>query len=61
MPTIKRILHFEDKDSYGVAHVLLDDGTEAQVYIGGDVEVFFHKQTIKAHVKRNKLDKLAGV
>lgn len=41
-------------DEYCVVVVLLDDGTEAFVRVGGDVEVFFdHRYNkIKAVVKR---------
>lgn len=57
---IIKILHAENYGEYMVVHVRLDDGEEAQVWVGGEVEVFYHKGTIKAYVKRRKLQQ-AGV
>lgn len=54
MSRIIEIQAIEDKETYALVHVLLDDGTEAVTYVGGEVEVFFHKGTVKAWVKRNK-------
>jgi translation elongation factor P/translation initiation factor 5A len=54
MAKIIKILHFRDKEDYALVDVLLDDGTEAQIYIGGNCEVFFHKGQVKAFVKKAK-------
>jgi hypothetical protein len=52
MAKIINILHIQNKGDYALINVLLDDGTEAIVYVGGNVEVFFHKGAIKAFVKK---------
>lgn len=49
---IKEIVGLDNKGSYGLVHVVLEDGTEATVYVGGQVETFFHKGAIKAFVMR---------
>lgn len=56
MPRVKAILHLEDKGDYAIVHVLLSDGTEAEIYNGGEVEVRFDEKhgKIKAFVKRRK-------
>lgn len=51
---IKEVLGMDNRGSYGLVSVILDDGTEAQVIVGGEVDVYFHKGTVKAHIKRNK-------
>lgn len=52
MPRIIKIIGLENRQDYGLVHVVLEDGTEATVYIGGEVEVFFHKGQVKAFIKR---------
>lgn len=52
MSRITKILHMQDKDSYALVNVLMSDGTEAVVYVGGDCEVFLDKGIIKAFVKK---------
>ncbi len=54
MQKILQILHWENKGEYAKVYVLLDDGTEAEIYVGGDVEVYYYKGRIRAYVKRNK-------
>jgi hypothetical protein len=54
MTKIISVIHFQNKGDYALVNVLLEDGTEAQVYIGGECEVFFHKGTVKAFVKKTK-------
>ena len=51
---IIKIEHFENKGEYGVVHVLLNDGTEAEVWVGGEVVVYYHKNRVKAFIKRRK-------
>lgn len=52
MSKIIEIIGCENKVQYAIVHVLIDDGTEAEVYVGGTVEVFLDKNKIKAFVKR---------
>ena len=54
MAKIIKVLKHQTRyyEDYCVVAVLLDDGTEATVRVGGDVEVFFHHGQIKAVVKR---------
>jgi hypothetical protein len=52
MPTIIKILGTENKQEYAIVHVLTSDGDEASVWVGGAVEVYFHKGKIKAFVKK---------
>ena len=56
MAKIKQVVGMDNRGDYGIVHVILDDGTEAQVIVGGEVECYFHKGTVRAYVKRNKLD-----
>lgn len=58
MPRIKEILHTDNKGAYALVNVLLDDGEEAVVWVGGEVEVYLHRGIVKAHVKR-KLQRVA--
>ena len=50
---ITKILSMENKTEYGLVRVLLGDGSEAVVYVGGMVKVWFDEahHTIKAVVK----------
>ena len=62
MPKYKQTLHIEDHKDYVVVHALTDEGDEVKIWVGGDLEVYFHKGQAKAHVKRKlytpiKLDK----
>lgn len=52
---VLRPIKYGEGDKYAVATVLTDEGEEARVYIGGDVETFFHGGVIKAHILRNKV------
>jgi hypothetical protein len=52
MSRIIKIEHFQNKGEYALVNVLMDDGTEAVVYVGGDCEVFFDKGIVKCFVKR---------
>lgn len=54
MAKIIKVLKHQTRyyEDYCVVAVLLDDGTEATIYIGGECEVFFSKGQVKAHVKR---------
>ncbi len=54
---IINILGCTNHDTFATIHVLLDDGMEGVVWVGGEVEAFYHKEKIKVFVKRNKLDK----
>lgn len=59
MAKVQSIQHTEirlkpDGTQYLLVNVLLDDGTEAQVVVGGQVEVFFHRGVVKAYVKKTK-------
>lgn len=54
MPKIIKIVGMENRKEYGIVHVILDDGEEANVYVGGSVEVYLHKGQIKAFVKKSK-------
>lgn len=53
MARIKKIIGVENKDSYALVHVLIDDGTEAAVYVGGVVEVYFAHNRVSAFVKKS--------
>lgn len=54
MARIIEVIGMDNKGASAKVHVVLDDGTEAEVYIGGSVEVYYHKERIKAYVKRRK-------
>lgn len=49
---IIEIQHCENKGDYALVHVLMADGTEATVWVGGECEVFFDKGKVKAFVKK---------
>lgn len=51
---ILRPIKYGPGDGYAVATVLTSEGEEARVFIGGEIETFFHSGVIKAHIKRNK-------
>ncbi len=53
MQNITKIIRIENKKTYANVFVRLDDGSEAVVYIGGQVKVWFDDKygKIKAHVK----------
>ena len=42
--------------SYANVHVQLSDGATALVWVGGEVEEYFHHGKHKARVKRKSLD-----
>lgn len=52
MSKILEVLRMHNKGSYALVDVVMEDGTEAYVWIGGDCEVFFDKGRIKAFVKK---------
>lgn len=54
MPKIIEVEGMENRGEYAKVHVILEDGTEAEIFVGGDVEVYFHKGQIKAFIKRPK-------
>lgn len=54
MPEIKEIQHVENHKSYLIVHALTDEGDEVSVFVGGQIEIYYHKGKIKAYVKRNK-------
>lgn len=56
MSRIIEIIGCSNKVNYALVAVLLDDGTEAEVWVGGSVEVYYDHGRIKAWVKR-RLDK----
>lgn len=56
MSRIVEILHMQNKGSYALINVLMDDGTEAVVFCGGDCEVYFNKGRVSAFVKKGKSD-----
>jgi hypothetical protein len=51
---IIKIIRLVNKKTYGVAYVQLDDGSEAEIFIGGDVETFYDERynKVKAVIKR---------
>lgn len=52
MPKIINIVGMENRKDYALVHVVLDNGEECVVYIGGSVEVYLNKGRISAFVKR---------
>lgn len=54
MGRIKEIVGCEDKGSYALVHVIMEDGLEAVVYVGGECETYFHKGRATAFVKKTK-------
>lgn len=52
MARIKEIQHVNNKKTYAEVFVLLEDGTEARVMVGGSVEVYLDHGIIKAFVKK---------
>lgn len=56
MPKITKILHLENKDTYAVVYVQLNDGEEAEVYVGGNCQVYYHHNKIKAFVMKGKVN-----
>lgn len=56
MSKIVKIVDFSNHRTYAVVVVQLDDGMEAKVYVGGEVETYFDEahHTIKAFVKKRK-------
>lgn len=57
MPKIIKVEGMVNKGTYGIVHVVLEDGTEATVWVGGDVEgPFYNKEQVKVFVKRKKDD-----
>jgi len=66
MARIKSVVGAVNHGAYATVSVVLEDGTECEVYVGGDVEVFYDAthHRVKAVVKRRKflkpLDKKQG-
>lgn len=54
MSNIKKILGWENHQTYAKVHVQMEDGTEGAVWIGGACEVFFDRGSIKVFVKKGK-------
>ena len=54
MATIIKIVGVDNRKTYALVHVVLDDGTEATIINGGDCEVYFHKGQVRAWVKKVK-------
>lgn len=54
MARIKEIVGCENRGKYALVHAILEDGTEVQIYNGGNVEVFFDHGVVKAFVKKTK-------
>lgn len=52
MSHITKVIGLKKFDGYGIVTVQLDDGAEAEVYIGGSCEVYFHHNKIKAFIKK---------
>lgn len=52
MVKILKVIGMVNKGSYAVVTVLTDEGDEAETYIGGSVEVYYHHGKIKAFVKK---------
>lgn len=52
MSKIIKVVRCENRGETARITVLLDDGTEATVYVGGAVEVFFHNGQVRAFVKK---------
>lgn len=57
MAKITKVIGFENKGAYALVTVQLDDGTEAVIYNGGQVEVYFAYGRISAFVRKKPLDK----
>lgn len=57
MSKVKEVVGMINKGSYGLVEVIMEDGTEASIYCGGDCEVYFDKSVVKAWVKRPKKEK----
>lgn len=54
MASISKILRVRNEKTRLIVTVELDDGMEATIYVGGQVETFFHKGQVRAWVKKNK-------
>lgn len=58
---VLRPIKYGPEDKYAIATVRLDDGSESSVYIGGEVEEYYHAGKSKAHIKRTRsIDKVQG-
>lgn len=53
MTRIIEIIRCENKQTKAKVYVLLDDGLEAVVYVGGSVEVYLVGQEIRAFVRKS--------
>lgn len=51
---VLRPVKYGPKNEYVTVTVLTDEGEEASIWVGGEIETFFHAGRIKAHIKRNK-------
>ena len=49
---ILKVQGMTNNGSYALIHVLMEDGLEAEVYVGGDCETYHHHGKNKAFVKR---------
>ena len=53
---IAEIQHVDNRGTYAIVHVLLEDSVEGTVYVGGDVEYWLSKGgAINVRVKRQKV------
>lgn len=52
MSKIAKVLRMENKGDSAKVFVMMEDGTEGYVYIGGDCEVFLHHGQIKVFIKK---------
>lgn len=52
MSRIKQILGWKNAGEYALVYALTDQGDEVTAIVGGEVEVYLHKGTIRAFVKK---------
>lgn len=52
MPRVAEIIGVEKSKKHVVVHILTDEGDTATIWVGGEVDVFYHKGIVKAFVKR---------
>jgi len=49
---VLRPVKYAPNDEYVIVTVLTSEGDEADIWVGGQLEVFYHKGRIKGFVKR---------
>lgn len=52
MSRIIKIVRAENKGDRAKITALLDDGTECTIWVGGEVEVFYHQGQVRGFVKK---------